>query len=382
MILADSAFTFHELMQMFIHWDERSRSMFTDCEYQNFLDALNDLAAEFGRSWVERLAGVRKTSDSSLIKLMGNDNMGDGGMGILRAIQFQDDWSAVKHCKNADKLRAKLSKSYDNHHVDLEIHVAAAFARCGATVELEPELSSGKVSDFRVQGDDGGWLYVEVSKRIFEIPKLEQDIQTLLELCLRVAPGRACSLHILGNFVEKKFSRIEKWLFGLQGSHAELATIDGLAEFRSFQHGADMATQVLLSREGPLQVKSMGDPRTSSFATSYYFVPDFGFAAKFAEEREQLPSDGNGLIVIDVTGIAGSLAEWRTKASAELDSAENAHILGVALLAKCVDSESFPRWRFDVSLAFNSGLGSSSAATIAMIGRALPSKSISSPTLV
>lgn len=363
---------FDEMMQMFIHWDERSRSMFTDTEYRYFLDRLNGLAAEFGRPWVERLAGVRKTSDQLIIDAVGNDNIGDGGIGILRAIQLHEDWALVKHCANADKLRAKLSKSYDNHHVDLEIHVAAAFARCGVAVELEPALSSGKVSDFRVQASDGSWLYVEVSKRVFVIPKLERDIGTLLDLSLGVAPGRACSLHILGKFSDTNFNRIESWLAGLQRSQSSHASLEGLVEFRSFDHGYDMTTQILTSREPPLQVRSKGDPFASSFATIYYYVPDFGFADKFAEEREQLPSDGIGLIVIDVTGIAGSLAEWQAKASTVLKVPENAHVLGVILLAKGIDGASFPRWRFDSSFALNCGLGPIVAAPLALISRAFP----------
>lgn len=381
MTVPDNAFTFDELMKMFMHWDEHSRSMFTDGEYRNFLDALNGLSIEFGRSWVEHLAGVRKTSDPSLIEATGNDNVGDGGCGILRAIQFYDNWSAVKLCKNSEKLRAKLSKSYDNHHVDLEVHVAAAFARCGSIVELEPELSNGKVPDFRVQTADSGWLYVEVSKRIFEIAELERDIQKLLDLCLNVAPGRACSLHILGKFIDKSFTKIESWLSDLQGSHVEFATLEGLAEFKSFDHGVDMTAQVLTSHEGPLRSESKGNLHASSFATIYYYVPDFGFADKFEEEREQLPSEGTGLIVIDVTGIVGSLAEWQAVASTKMGAAENAHIVGVVLLAKGIDSGSHPRWRFVASIACNPGLASSSAAVLDMIGRALPVESGSSPLL-
>lgn len=362
-------------MQMFIHWDERSRSMFTDTEYRYFLDCLNGLAAEFGRRWVEKLAGVRKTSDQVIIAAVGNDNVGDGGIGILRAIQLHEDWEAVKRCANADKLRAKLSKVYDNHHVDLEIHVAAAFARCGVVVELEPKLSSGKISDFRAQASDGSWLYVEVSKRVFEIPKLERDIGTLLDLSLGVAPGRACSLHILGKFSDRNFSRIEGWLAGLQGSQLSRASLMGLAEFRSFDHGYDMATQVLSSGTSPLQVKSKCDHSTSSFATIYYHVPDFGFAAKFAEEREQLPSDGTGLIVIDVTGIAGSLAAWHAEALEALGASENSHVLGVTLLAKGIDSASFPRWRFDASHAKNPTLEPMAAPALTLIGHAFPARS-------
>jgi hypothetical protein len=371
MTQSHTPFTIDELMQVFIHWDEQSRAMFTDAEYRNFLRRLNELVAEFGRSWVETLAGVRKTSDQLIIDVIGNDNVGDGGIGILRAIQLHEDWEAVKHCANAEKLRAKLSKVYDNHHVDLEIHVAAAFARCGVVVELEPELSSGKISDFRVHTSDGSWLYVEVSKRVFEIPKLERDIETLLDLSLGVASGRACSLHILGKFSDKNFSRIESWLSGLQGSQSAHATLDGLAEFRSFDHGYDVTTQVLASREGPLQVKSKGDLHTSSFATIYYYMPDFGFAKKFAEEREQLPSDGTGLIVFDVTGVAGSLADWHAEALDALDDPENAHVLGVSLLAKGIDSASFPRWQFDASHAINPNLSSSCAHALALIRQAL-----------
>ncbi len=381
MTVPDNAFTFDDLMQMFMHWDEHSRSLFTDCEFQKFLEALNDLTTEFGRSWVEHLAGIRKTSDPLLIEATGNDNVGDGGIGILRAIQFHEDWNSVKHCKNSEKLRAKLTKSYDNQHVDLEIHVAAAFARCGSTVELEPELPNGKVPDFRVQTAHSGWLYVEVSKRIFKIAELERDIQKLLDLSLNVAPGRACSLHILGKFVNKSFSRIERWLSDLQGSHVEFATLEGFAEFISFDHGVDMTTQVLTSREGPLRCESKGDLHTFSFATIYYYMPDFIFAAKFAEEREQLPSEDIGLIVIDVTGIVGSRAEWQAAASTKMGAAENAHIVGVVLLAKGIDSESFPRWRFFASIACNPRLASSSVAVMDMIGRALPVEPGSSPLL-
>lgn len=82
--------------------------------------------------------------------------------------------------------------------------------------------------------------------------------------------------------------------------------------------------------------------------------------------------DGIGLIVIDVTGIAGSLAEWRTKASAVLEALENAHVLGVALLAKGIDGAAFPRWRFDSSFAANCVLGPILTAPLALISQAFP----------
>ncbi len=358
------------MMQMFIHLDERSQAQFSNEQYLNILERLNDLAAQFGRLWVEQLAGVKRSTDPIIASGTGNDNIGDGALGIMRVVQFHEDWSVVKNCSNGSKLRAKLLTAYDNHHVDLEVHVAATFAKYGATVELEPQLPSGRSSDFRVKLEDKSWLYAEVSKRVFKIPKLEADIEMLLGLCLEIAPRRACSLHILANFEDRNFKAIKGWLEGLQGTRVASATLEGLANFRSFDHGYDMTTEVLTSRKPPLQFKSKGDIDASTFATIYYYVPDFGFKDKFAEERDQLPRNEYGIIVIDVTGIAGSLTEWPEKASQALNATENAYILGVVLLAKCIDRTLFPRWRFDAKFASNPNIRSIPLGSLKLIERA------------
>jgi hypothetical protein len=350
---SNNTFTFDEMILMFIHWDEFDKARFSTEQYRIILECLNDLASQFGRLWVEQLAGVKKSIDLAIIRGTGNDNIGDGATGIMRAVQFHEDWSIVKKCSNGSKLLDKLKKRYNNHHADLEVHVAAAFAKFSTTVELEPGLPSGRRSDFRLKLEDGSWLYVEVSKRVFEIPELKADIETLLDLCLQIAPGRACSLHIVANFEARNFKTIKLWLEELKGQNVASATLEGLADFRSFHHGYDMTTEIRTAREGPLQCDSKADPKTSNFATIYYYVPDFGFEEKFDEERRQLPEDEHGIIVIDVTGIAGNLTEWSQKASHALNTHENAHILCVVLLAKGIDGRSFPRWRFDTRFVVN-----------------------------
>jgi hypothetical protein len=163
---------------------------------------------------------------------------------------------------------------------------------------------------------------------------------------------------------------IKGWLSGLGGTNIPYATLDGIAEFHTFDHGYDITTEILSSRAPPLQVKSEGDIESSSFATIYYYVPDFGFDKKFAEEREQLPTDKYGIMVIDVTGIAGSLAEWHSKASAALSVPDNAHILGVVLLGKGIDYASFPRWRFDAKFAVNPTIKDFPPGSLALIHEA------------
>jgi hypothetical protein len=353
MVTCNNQFTLGEMTRMFMHWDEHSRAQFSDDQYHTILSQLNELVLEFGRQWVEQLAGVRKTTDKTVITTTGNNNVGDSAIGIMRAVQFNEDWSAIKHCLGADKLHSKLETFYNNHHVDLEVQVAAAFAKCGAIVELEPQIPSGKVPDLRVRRNDKSWLYIEVSKRIFEPRDLKRDTEILLRLCLEVATGLACFLHIYGEFHDSNFKSIHDWLDGLRGTMVTHAKLDGLAEFRSFHHAVDMTTEILMSREPPLEVETKGDLGTSTFATLYYYVPDFGFEGKFADERGQLPPNEHGIIVFDVTGITGSMTEWEEKAIQALSLSESAHIIGVVLLAKGVDSTSFPRWRFDAKFALN-----------------------------
>jgi hypothetical protein len=115
MVTCNNQFTLEEMTRMFMHWDEHSRAQFSDDQYHTILSQLNELVLEFGRQWVEQLAGVRKTTDKTVITTTGNNNVGDSAIGIMRAVQFNEDWSAIKHCLGADKLHSKLETFYNNH---------------------------------------------------------------------------------------------------------------------------------------------------------------------------------------------------------------------------------------------------------------------------
>lgn len=371
------AFTFEQLMAMFLHWDEGERSRFSDTDYEIILHRLNDLSAEFGRPWVERLAGVRKTSDSVIIDAVGNDDIGDGARGIMRAVQFHEDWAVVKQCTNVDGLRRKLHRAHDEDNADLEVHVAAALVREGSILELEPELASGRHSDFRVCIEHEPWLYGEVSRRSNPVRKLETALDGLLDRCLRLSAGCACSLNIVDEFSQEAHPLIDEWLHSLIDTIAAspdlvFAELDGVAELRRFAHGHDGTTEILSTRPPPLQVRSKGDFHARSFATVYYHVPDPGFWNKFRDELKQLPTNAPSAIFLDVTKTAGGLGHWRDEAKMALADPANAHVLAVILLARGIDHTSYPRWRFDSTIALNTARQSDWPDFLTLIARAFP----------
>lgn len=372
-----NTFDLAEMMSMFLHWDEREKTRFSEDEYGSFLNSLNALSVEFGRPWVECLAGVRKTRDRQIIDVLGHDNIGDGGRGIMRAVQFHEDWAVVKGCKNVDGLKRKLCRAHDEDNADLEVHVAAALVREGSILELEPELASGKHSDFRVCLEREPWLYGEVSRRSSPPQEIENVLNGLLDRCLRLSAGCACSLNILGEFSREACEPIDEWLRKLSETEAErpnlaFVELDGVAQFRRFAHGHDGTTEILSTRSPPVQMRSKDDFPGSSFATVYYHVPDPGFGNKFQDKLKQLPTDAPGAIFLDVTGIAGGLRRWRDEAERALADPANSHVLAVILLARVIDHTSYPRWRFERTIAMNTARQRDWPDFSTLIARAFP----------
>jgi hypothetical protein len=182
--------------------------------------------------------------------------------------------------------------------------------RAGTEVELEPVLDSGKVSDCRFRFDNSDdWTYVEVSRRgettkPRAIIRAEYIRQRVARAAANVVPGLLGTVVILREPNDEEVESILLWL-GEISSIGE-KKLDGLAVFWTCQPGQGLPGD--LERVSQLMPGVM--PQTShvewgKLGIAWLDIRDNMHLKITRDEREQLPEDKEGIVVIDVSGIVG-----------------------------------------------------------------------------
>ena len=237
-----------------------------------------------------------------------------------------------------------------NQNVDFEISTAANLCRHGAIVELEPLLKSGQYGDCRFKLNNSDWVYVEVSRRISS-----QEFEGAKKALAREA-GKAAKRILLGTFGTiilfdwDEYDQVIDWLKELDSINAE--NLEKLSDaaifFVSPPGGYDPARALALINHKPhFYCVSDGSAIENTFGTMYCHLPDFnGCKNKIRDKKKQLPQDVAGVIVVDVTGVAGAFQDWIKVIQEELfSSLEYGNVSAIVLIRSGMIGRigSFPR---------------------------------------
>lgn len=309
-------------------------------------NALNGFADLFGKEWVEKKVVVSK------INMDGHGEFIQycGKFGLVSIISLWENWSLIKGLNGADKLRDKLKIDERNQNVDFEISIAANLCRHGATVDIEPSLDSGRKTDCRFKLNNSDWVYVEASRRISS-PEFNDAKKALAReagnAAKRIYPGTLGTI-ILFNWDE--YDQVMDWLKSLDSINAEnLEKLSDLAVFFVSPPGGYDPTRAfaIMNHKPHFYGVSDGSAIENTFGTMYCHLPDFnGCKNKIHEKKEQLPQDVAGIIVVDVTSVAGAFKDWIKVIQEELfSSSEYVNVSAIVLIRSEMTSHAGSRLR-------------------------------------
>lgn len=228
-------------------------------------------------------------------------------MPILDIVSYWEDWCLLQDKKGAGKVLKRWKNDVCAEGVVSEIYIAANLVRAGMEVELEPVLDNGKASDCRFRFDSNDdWIYVEVSRRgkSAAIIRAEDIRQKAARVAAHVAPGLLGQVVILREPNVEEVARILSWLGAIKETGEQ--RLDDLAVFWTGLPGQGLPGD--LERVSLLMPGVM--PQTShvekgKLGIVWLDIRDNMHIKITKDEREQLPEDNVGIVVIDVSGVIG-----------------------------------------------------------------------------
>lgn len=322
------------------------------------LSAFNEVAAGFGREWVEATR-IRNGVPSR------------GLTPTLYIVTMARLLRSLEGLPNVAGLLEKVSNGSTDARAELIAIDLIRTENPGAIVEVEPEIQVGarnRKPDFRTQmADDKWWTYVEVTNP--NTSDTQEDVQQGLARLTGLV--RDCS----GSFALEVF-------FKREPSAAELGLI------------ADMIIQEHQTREqsavelpsglgtlywnyqppGTMMLDDHGErytPRLSRGAvagktdqhghidqhrhiTVRWPFTDVRAEAFIRHEARQLPTDAPGLIMIFTSGTVGAMKAWRALIERRLQPDLNTRVSAVCLFSSALrETEQGEDWNVECKLILN-----------------------------
>jgi|CXWL01.1.fsa_nt_gi hypothetical protein len=308
--------------------------------YQRALVALNELASILSKDWVEKEIADFIT-EKYLIEQLGKDRIYRGINDLEKMVFLWEDLELLKKIKGFGEVLKKLKSGLRFENIDLEISIASDIIRCNALLELEPLVGNGnKKADCKFKiGDSQFWTFVEITRK--QNSTTQKLIETrgakLSELVSLVNPERRCVLVVKKELDEAEYNRVCEWL----KSNPKEGEFENFVVFFSVPHNVDDTEQAFKHAKTPISIRQgSGEKFGKAFGVVYLHIPDYGAEKKLANKREQLPNNEQGILFIDLTGIAGGFVDWRK----QINFTENLeHFSAVILLRDSISSDGYTR---------------------------------------
>ena len=277
--------------------------------------AIDGFVRLFGKAWIDNhfrweefKRGVQDVVDDPAWL---EEHFKVGSLAILDIVSYWEDWCLLQDKKGAEKIFERWKNKVRAEGVISEIFIAAHLVRANTEVELEPVLDNGKVSDCRFRFDNGDdWIYVEVSKRgepteTRANKRAEEIRKKAAKAAAHVSPGLLGTVVILREPTEEEVDKILSWLGTIKVTGEQ--KFDDLAVFftglrgQGFPGDLDRVSQFM---KGVKPFSTYCDfPNKSGIA--WLDIRDNMHLKITKDEREQLPEDKKGIVVIDVSGVVG-----------------------------------------------------------------------------
>lgn len=304
-------------------------------------EAISGFVSMFGKTWVDKYLRWDEHA-CSLTGMISDREIEECfrtySLPLLHLILLWEDWLLIKDLSGADELKEKLSVGERNQNVDFEISTAADLCRGGATLEFIKRKKGEHTPDYKFRLNNSEWIYVEVSKRISS-QGFESEKKALAkeagETAKRISPGAFGTIIL---FDWNQYSEVMKWLKELNSTNEKnLERLDDIAAFFMSQAGGYDPTRALelINYKPHFYATQDGSIVENTFGTMWSHIPDFnGCKNKICEEKEQLPLNEQGIIVVDVTGIAGAFTDWVKVIQEELFSLDEYEKVSAIVLIK------------------------------------------------
>jgi hypothetical protein len=287
----------------------------TPDELDRAVTAIDGFVLLFGKSWIDNYfrwseftQSVRDVTDDQAWL---EEHFKVGSLPILDVVAYWEDWCLLRDKEGANKTLKRWKSGVRAEGVVSEIFVAANLVRAGTEVELEPALKTGKVSDCRFRFDSSDdWTYVEVSKRGEPTkPRAKIRAESIRQKAARaaahVAPGLLGTVVILREPNDEEVEKILAWLGAIEDQSEqkldELAVFFTGASGQGFPGDVDRVSQLM---KGVMPSSSYCDFE-NRLGIAWLDIRDNMHNKIVKDEREQLPANCNGIIVIDVSGVDG-----------------------------------------------------------------------------
>ena len=287
--------------------------------------AIDGFVKLFGKSWIDNYfrwdefkRSVQYVTDDPVWL---EEHFKVGSFAILDIASYWEDWCLLRDKKGAEKTFERWKRKVHAEGVVSEIFIAANLVRAGTEVELEPVLDNGKVSDCRFRFDnDEDWIYVEVSRRgdpVEPQAKIRADDirKKAARAAAHVVPGLLGTVIILREPTDEEVTKILSWLGGIKDAGEQ--KLDDLAVFytglpgQGFPGDFDRVAQYL---KGVKPFSQYCD--ATELGIAWLDIRDNMHLKIIKDEREQLPEDKKGIVVIDVSRVAGF--KWLTNLAHEV----------------------------------------------------------------
>lgn len=276
--------------------------------------AIDGFVTLFGKSWIDNYFRLdefkRSVQGVTDDPAWPEEHFRVGSLPILDIVSYWEDWCLLQDKKGAEKTLKRWKNKVSAEGVVSEIFIAAHLVRASTEVELEPVLNNGKVSDCRFRFDNGDeWIYVEVSRRGEPTEpqakiRAEDIRQKAARAVAQVVPGLLGTVVILRKPNDEEVENILSWLATIQDPGEQ--KLDDLAVFftglpgQSFPGDLDRVFKLM---KGVKPFSSYCDD--TGLGMAWLDIRDNMHLKITKDEREQLPEDKEGIIVVDVSGVVG-----------------------------------------------------------------------------
>ena len=267
---------------------------------------------------------------------------------VLYICCLWETWSLVASLNRSDQLPPRWKAVSSREAVSTEVLTIGRLITAGRQVELFPTIES-RTPDARFTDENGEWIYVEVSRR-GESESLQHSrrvLQATARAAMRLAPKRHGKIGLRRAISENEVRQLLDWLTSLTVNEDVYSFGD-----MAVCHATDLQSAV---DDHDPSVLCVPEPRY--FITSLVFagqsvtgkgtavmcVEDFGAAEMLESEASQLPKDGPGVVILDISEIPGGIKQWSPLVRRRLQPGLNRRISAVVLVSTTLDDDGLKR---------------------------------------